>query len=502
MTSQWLSAFKVVGIYLLVGVLWILFSDKILEITIEDARLVNRLQTLKGWIYVAVTGGLLFVLINRALEAIENVSRLDPLTMLLRHQLFHDRLEDLVVSSTEANSLGLIYLDIDHFSAINNKIGIKNADLLLRDFANALREHSRGSARIARISTDQFAIALPGIASAEVAEAQAQELRRLLRKTGLHFHVEAHCSIGIAIAPMDGKTAKALMAAASNALNTAKKSNRSGIVFFNQEVSRHESERQELLYDLSVAIERKTLLLVYQPQFSTADLSLCGVEVLLRWQHPVHGFISPDIFIPIAEKNMLISKLTAFVIEQSYTELAPMLGKEIHRVSINVSALEFSSPALMKALLLHIESQKNYIQYLQLEITETAAISNLGGSVELVAHLRQKGLRLSLDDFGTGFSSLSMLKDLSVDEIKIDRSFVFNLETQPRTQAIITALVGIANNFQISIVAEGVETQAQRQLLHELGCHELQGYLLAPPNPLDQLCSSIEQVRQVHGALS
>lgn len=156
----------------------------------------------------------------------------------------------------------------------------------------------------------------------------------------------------------------------------------------------------------------------------------------------------------------------------------------------------------MKALLLHIESQKNYIQYLQLEITETAAISNLGGSVELVAHLRQKGLRLSLDDFGTGFSSLSMLKDLSVDEIKIDRSFVFNLETQPRTQAIITALVGIANNFQISIVAEGVETQAQRQLLHELGCHELQGYLLAPPKPLDQLCSSIEQVRQVHGALS
>lgn len=502
MTTQWLSALKVVGIYLLVGVLWILFSDQLLQLGVHDADLRVKLQTLKGWLYVLVTAILLFVLINRALEAIDNANRLDPLTQLLRHQLFRERLEALLQQASAQAPLALLYLDIDHFSALNQKLGTDGADRLLKCFASALREHSRGSALLARISTDQFAIAIPVTGGARQAENKAQALRQLLQEVALDFNVEAQCSIGIAMAPLDGQTGKLLMAAASHALSQAKQGSRAGILFFNQELSRREFERQEMLRDLRAAISDKSLSLVYQPQFSTGDLSLCGVEVLLRWKHPRHGFVSPDIFIRLAEENALMPQISAFVVETSYAELAPLLGKQINRVSINISALEFNNPPLIEALLLHIQRQPGYIHHVQLEITETAAIANLGASIGLIERLRQQGLRLSLDDFGTGFSSLAMLKDLPVDEVKIDRSFVFNLEQQPRTQAIISALVGIANDFDIKIVAEGVETEEQRELLHQMGCHELQGYLLAAPKPLAQLSSSIEQVKQTHKVLN
>lgn len=502
MTSQWPSAFKVVGIYLLVGTLWILFSDQLLAISVSDPALLSHLQTLKGWFYVLITAALLFVLINRALEVIESANRLDPLTLLLRHQLFRERLEALLPLAGPEAPLALIYLDIDHFGEINTKLGTDSADRLLQRFAGALRDHSRGSTLIARISTDQFAIATPNITDTQAAEAQAQELRQLLHYVAADLNTEASCSIGIALAPMDGNTGKALMAAASNALNQTKQNNRAGTLFFNHELSKHENERQEMLRDLRAAIANKSLSLVYQPQFRTTDLTLCGIEVLLRWQHPSRGFISPDIFIRLAEENALISQLSAFVVEKSYAELAPLLGERIPRVSINVSALEFSSPPLIDTLLGHIQQQPGYIHYLQLEITETAAIANLSAGIDLVERLRQQGLRLSLDDFGTGFSSLAMLKDLPIDEVKIDRSFVFNLEQQTRAQAIVAALVGLANNFQIKVVAEGVETEEQRQLLHQLGCHELQGYLLAAPKPVAQLWSSIEQIKQTHKTLS
>lgn len=502
MTTQWLSALKVVGIYLLVGVLWILFSDQLLYFSVQDPVLISHMQTLKGWFYVLVTAALLFVLINRALEVIDNANRLDPLTQLLRHQLFRERLETLLAQASEQAPLTLLYLDIDQFSVLNQKLGTDGADRLLKMFADALRDHSRGSALLARISTDQFAVAMPSTDSVSQAEAKAQALRQLLQNVALDFNVEVQCSIGIAMAPMDGNTGKLLMAAASHALTQTKQSNRSGILFFNHELSRREHERQEMLHDLRLAIASKSLSLVYQPQFTTTDLQLCGIEVLLRWNHPKHGFISPDIFIRLAEEHALMPQISAFVVETSYAELLPFLGKAIQRVSINVSALEFNSPPLIDALLQHIQRQPDYVRHVQLEITETAAITNLGASIELVERLRQQGLRLSLDDFGTGFSSLSMLKDLPIDEVKIDRSFVFELEQQPRTQAIVSAVIGITNDFGIKVVAEGVETETQRQLLHQLGCHELQGYLLASPQPLAQLWNGINQVAQKHKQLN
>ena len=233
----------------------------------------------------------------------------------------------------------------------------------------------------------------------------------------------------------------------------------------------------------------KKLFLVYQPQYQLLTGELTGVEVLARWQHPDKGFIAPDVFVKLAEEYGLCDQLSAFVVSSAEQELSShgLLGEYIKRVSINISAIEFNSTPLMDTLIENIETAEQLFPYLQLEITETATLDNLEKSAALIDRLKSKGLKFSVDDFGTGYTSLAMLKDLPIDEIKIDRSFINELEKGGKSKAIVDAIIAMTKGFGIDSVAEGIESRAQMELLKAIGCSEGQGYYLAMPMTIEKL---------------
>lgn len=477
-------------IYVVIGAGWILFSDMALEHLVADAQLVNKLQTFKGWFYVGLTGLLLFVLVVKATLYIEQLSQRDPLTGLFRPYLFTRYLHDLLVSCDKnRKQVILLCLDIDGFKEANRHLGYAGGDSLLRRLAASLTHHYHAEDLIARLGTDQFALAKVIKHQQVDVERQAVALHQLFAGVVREFELKLSCSVGVAIFPRDGKSAQELLFAAQSALKEAKRSGQGMIRQFNQALSQSEQERQALIKDLRVTIASQQLSLVYQPQFSVIDGGLTGCEVLVRWQCPQRGFVGPDVFIPLAEQNNLISGITAFVVSQANRELSAsgLLGDSIKRVSVNISAQEFNSEKLMSALLDMLNQSPQLYPYLQLEITETAALSDLPASVRLLSRLREQGLKFSIDDFGTGYSSLAMLKNLPIDEIKIDRDFVNDLLDQPRVRAIVEAVTTMARALEISVVAEGVETQAQLEQVKFCGCHEVQGFLTARPMDIRQL---------------
>jgi c-di-GMP phosphodiesterase len=490
MRSAIRPAAVIASIYVVIGSGWILFSDMALERMVEDPELINRLQTFKGWFYVALTGLLLFVIIAKALSYIEQLNHRDPLTGLFRPYLFTRYLQDLLVSCHSNNQqVMLLCLDIDGFKEANNRLGYTGGDELLRRLAESLKRQYHAEDLIARLGTDQFALATVAEHQQLDIEQQAVALQQLFADVVREFELKLSCSTGLALFPRDGLTAGGLLFAAQSALKEAKRSGQGMIRQFNHALSESEQERQALVRDLRQVIANDQLSLVYQPQFSIADGGLTGCEVLVRWQCPKRGVVGPDVFIPLAENNNLISGITAFVVRQASKELSQsgMLGDSIRRVSVNISAQEFNSEKLMSSLLTMLNQSPQLYPYLQLEITETAALSDLSASVRLLTRLRKQGLKFSIDDFGTGYSSLAMLKNLPIDEIKIDRDFIHDLLDQPRVRAIVEAVATMARMLDISVVAEGVETQEQLEQIRFCGCHEVQGYLTARPMDIQQL---------------
>ncbi|WP_088329838.1 bifunctional diguanylate cyclase/phosphodiesterase [Lacimicrobium sp. SS2-24] len=476
--------------YVLIGAGWILFSDMALEHMVSDPQLAATLQTIKGWLYVGLTGLLLFFLLVKALTYIEQLNQRDSLTGLLRPYLFTRYLEDsLDACQKNQQHLMLVCLDIDGFKEANRLLGYAGGDTLLRQLAVALKHHYHADDLIARLGTDQFALAKVLTEPQDDIESHAVELNQLFSAVVREFDLTLSCSVGLAKFPRDARNGQELLFAAQSALKEAKRSGQGMIRQFNQALSETERERQALLKDLRHTIDNDKLSLVYQPQFSVDDGGLTGCEVLVRWNCPQRGFVGPDVFIPLAERNNLISGITAFVVRQANKELsgAGLLGTSIHRVSVNISAQEFNSEKLMAALMRMLNQSPQLYPYLQLEITETAALSDLAASVRLLTRLREQGLKFSIDDFGTGYSSLAMLKNLPIDEIKIDKDFIHDLLDQPRVRAIVEAVTTMAHSLDISVVAEGVETQAQLEQIRFCGCHEVQGYLTARPMNIDHL---------------
>lgn len=284
------------------------------------------------------------------------------------------------------------------------------------------------------------------------------------------------------------------MSAAAYALGKAKAEG-SDVQFYNKERSKLESARQELLQDLRAALETESLSLVYQPQYCLKNNTLTGVEVLIRWRHPRLGFVSPDQLIELAEENNLCDKVSGFVIRRAQQELAEagLLNGIIPRVSINVSAVEFNSTSLMGKLMQQIEKAPDLADKMQIEITETATLDNIEKSARIIESLKQQGIRLSVDDFGTGYTSLVILRDLPIDEVKIDRSFISCLQGDKKSHAIVQAIIAMSQGFDMTVVAEGVETQQQQDILYELGCNEAQGYYLAMPMEIQTLVSHLDK---------
>ncbi|WP_119395878.1 putative bifunctional diguanylate cyclase/phosphodiesterase [Salinibius halmophilus] len=479
-------ALRITLIYTVFGLLWITLSDRVLNSLINDPDLLASAQLIKGWGFIGLTALLLYFLSVRALTTYQQAFESDPLTKLLRHDRFKLLLSQQLQHLSPDQSYVLVYFDIDHFSEINKTVGHDKADIIIQRLAKHLRSRFAIEALLARLAVDQFAVASVADHGEQKVEQVYERIMSILQQLSIESGCELKATYGVALAPQDAKHAKGLMWSASEALRLGKQRNRTQINFFNPDLSAQQMQAIKLSRDLRFALENEQLTLAYQPQFNMHK-QVTGVEVLVRWHHPEEGPISPALFVPLAEHYGLIDKLTSFVIRQSYSELTPFLGRQLSRVSVNTSAAEINNAALIDKLEHVVSSLPDYSQYLQLEVTETAALENLEFARSQMVRLGRLGLRFSLDDFGTGYSSLSMIKELPLHELKIDRSFISSMLNEHGARTIVESVINIAKGYKLVVVAEGVEHEEEFALLASLGCSEVQGYLLAKPMPIDAL---------------
>ncbi|MBD0788276.1 EAL domain-containing protein [Vibrio sp. Y2-5] len=481
------SAVKVAATYALFATLWILFSDLAVEALLPNAQMRSVAQTYKGLAFVVITAGMLLAMVLKGNNALERANDMDSLTGLHSMTMFVRTLNLTIRQLKPKEQLILGYLDIDDFKRINDSIGFEKADAFLRDLAQALTDSLLPGSFASRLHADQFA-SFAKISNQYDIDEHMQDIQRLYNRLSKEYGIESTCCISIALYPQDGSTAKELMVSATEALNVAKEK-KNAIQYHDKALTEKALQRRQMMLDLRNALSNDGLSVVYQPKYDLKTLSVNGVEVLVRWNHPTKGFIAPDVFIPLAENHGLTGEISKLVVSKVAKELSStnLLGNKIKTIAVNVSATEFNNADEMHELVQFIKDKDVIAPYISIEITETATLDNLHNSVEVISSLQKSGIAISIDDFGTGYTSLAMLKDLTVDEIKIDRSYISEVDSDDRSKTIVSAIIAMTNSFGINLVAEGVETENQLKILQEMGCQQAQGYYLGRPMPVQQL---------------
>jgi diguanylate cyclase (GGDEF)-like protein len=419
----------------------------------------------------------------------------DPLTGLPNRTMSNQRLEEGLLSLAKGELLAVLYLDLDRFKRVNDSLGHPAGDALICEFAERLRHLTRAQDTISRIGGDEFTIVLKAASETHVT-ALCQRIIDSVRQPFdlLGSQVFVGVSIGVALAPADGTDRTELTRKADIALYHAKSSGRSRFAFFGKDMDAVLRLRREIESDLRIALSAGDQLQVYyQPLFSAANREVTGVEALVRWQHPRNGSISPEVFIPIAEESGLIEKVGEYVLK---TACEAAQHWPIQTLAINVSAVELRNPAYASKVASLLLSLGMNPARIELEVTESALMDESAQCEQTVKALRALGVRIALDDFGTGFSSLSRLQRLAVDRIKIDRSFVRGFGTSNGDEAIVQAIVELARATGLKTTAEGVETHSQSQRLQEMGCDELQGFLLSRPISASEILSLLAEARR------
>ncbi|MBS0396858.1 MAG: bifunctional diguanylate cyclase/phosphodiesterase, partial [Proteobacteria bacterium] len=426
----------------------------------------------------------------------------DVLTKLPNRQLFRrDAALALRELAAAADGAALLYLDLDRFKRINDNLGHAVGDALLRSVAQRLergirREDpaaadaagaARRSTRIARIGGDEFVILLTGLASEAQIVAVAERVQHLLSEpvecAGHRMVVTP--SIGIALFPRDGADIDDLLVKADMAMYHAKDLGRNGHAFFEAAMAARSLSRLELETDLRRALEANEFELHYQPKLELTSGAVVGVEALLRWKHPLRGWIPPDTFIPVAEETGLIVALGDWVIREACLQLGAWARQGLGHltIAVNVSAHQFSRPGFADSVLRTLFSHGVKPGQLQMEITESTLMRNLDDTATSLAKFRAAGIALSVDDFGTGYSSMGYLRQLPLDALKIDRSFVRDLHVKPDDKAICAAIIAMARELRLKVIAEGVENAEQLEMLRSHGCDQAQGYYIFRPQP-------------------
>jgi diguanylate cyclase (GGDEF)-like protein len=426
----------------------------------------------------------------------------DDLTGLPNRALFRDRLtQALAVASRQATQVAVLLIDLDRFKPINDTLGHGVGDQVLQQLARRLNGVLRQSDTLARMSGDEFTIVLANLVSPEDAIRVGYKLLEAIQQP---FHVDDHdlfvsASIGISIAPSDGTTASDLVRHADLAMFRAKTSGRNQVCCFAPELNAAAQARLELEMDLRLARERGDLQLFYQPQIDLKQGCVVGVEALLRWRHPDQGWISPAVFIPVAEESGQILGIGAWVLEEACRQAMRWheQGHDKLTVAVNVSAVQFAQTDFADTVARALKATGLPPAMLELEVTESMVMRDVASVVERLTALRTMGVKIAIDDFGTGYSSLAYLQRLPLDRIKIDRAFVNELSSQPighkartggdRARAVVQTIVTLAHSLGLQAVAEGVETNDHAAILYALGCDQAQGYLFARPLPADEV---------------
>ena len=419
---------------------------------------------------------------------LDRLARQDSLTGLANREALRRALDDALISATRRkHRCSVFLLDLDRFKAVNDTLGHPAGDTLLRLVALRLRDEVGELGQVGRLGGDEFQVVLPETSSkadlTELAQGIIESLSRTYTINGTAVSIGA--SVGIVTSDYDDRTSDDLMRDADLALYAAKAAGKGTYRFFAPEMHEAARERQLMESDLRVALEKGQLKVVFQPSVDASTEELCGFEALIRWHHPVHGPISPALFIPLAEEIDLINAIGEWVLRTACAEAAKWPSQA--SVAVNLSPVQFKSRALPSMVRSVLSDTGLAAKRLELEITEGVLLSNDEQVHEMIRALKAIGVKLALDDFGTGYSSLSYLLRVPFDKIKIDKSFVSGAsDPKSRNAALIRAMIGLARDLDMQTTAEGVETQDELELVRTLGCSLVQGYIFGKPMPAEE----------------
>lgn len=413
-------------------------------------------------------------------KEIERLAYFDTLTGLANREYFLKMLNEIISLKTQKHeSFTLVSIDIDGFKDINDTLGYKAGDTILRDFAARLKDVCASSDIVARTGGDEFAVLLTDIGKPSDALEAACRISDVALRGKKAFHV----SVGAAMFPTDADNSDALLAASNIAMNHSKQNSQLKCTLFKQEMQQEAIDKIGLKKELEYAIRHGELRLVYQPKYSVRDKTLKGFEALIRWEHPTKGFVYPDKFMPIAEESGLIVEMTAWIFKEvsvvckQFNEIFPYFGS----IAINISAKHFQTMSLVQEIKSLIDTKCIRAHHISIEITESAVMNRLDETNAQLNKLREMGIKIALDDYGTGYSSLAYLKNLPIDIIKIDKSFVDGLSSNQEDFAIVKSSIDLAKSLGLETVVEGVEDDEQVNILKQLKADTIQGYVYSKP---------------------
>jgi diguanylate cyclase (GGDEF)-like protein/PAS domain S-box-containing protein len=437
----------------------------------------------------------------RAQEQIHHLAFYDGITGLPNREMFTTRLEEVLeVASHQQQRVGVLFVDLDRFKRINDTLGHSAGDHLLRQVGVRFRELLSAAGEgltLARFGGDEFVVLIPNLESRQALEQIAGGLLQGLERPFLveSHELQASASIGMALYPDDGMDAESLLRFTDQAMYQVKDQGGNGFRHFIADARAISDDRLALEGELRRALRQGELELFYQPKIDVRGWRLVGAEALVRWRHPERGLISPGHFIPLAEESGLIVPMGAWALRQACTEASHWLaqGVDVGRVAVNLSPNQFRHGDLLTDVKEILEETGCPAHHLELEVTESTVMTDLDEAIDVLRSLRQMGISISVDDFGTGHSSLNYLRKLPVDTLKIDRSFVMGVEVPDSDDQVIAAtIIALGRTLGLNVIAEGVETLPQLSFLNSNGCHEIQGYLISPPLPVEHFLAFVE----------
>ncbi|MFV9682393.1 putative bifunctional diguanylate cyclase/phosphodiesterase [Pseudomonas sp. NY15367] len=442
---------------------------------------------------------------REAENSLLRMAQYDFLTGLPNRQQLQQQLDQILEDAGRLQRrVAVLCVGLDDFKGINEQFSYQSGDQLLLALSDRLRSHSGRLGALARLGGDQFALVQADIEQPyEAAELAQSVLDDLEQPFMLDQHeVRLRATIGITLFPEDGDSTEKLLQKAEQTMTLAKSRSRNRYQFYIASVDSEMRRRRELEKDLRDALAQNQLHLVYQPQVDYRDHRVVGVEALLRWQHPQHGFVAPDLFIPLAEQNGTIIPIGEWILDQTCRQLREWhdQGFSDLRMAINLSTVQLHHSELPRVVNNLMQVYRLPPRSLELEVTETGLMEEISTAAQHLLSLRRSGALIAIDDFGTGYSSLSYLKSLPLDKIKIDKSFVQDLLEDEDDATIVRAIIQLGKSLGMQVIAEGVETAEQEAYIIAQGCHEGQGYLYSKPLPARELTLFLKQARRLSSA--
>ncbi|MFJ2363054.1 putative bifunctional diguanylate cyclase/phosphodiesterase [Pseudomonas sp. NPDC087697] len=443
---------------------------------------------------------------HEAENSLLRMAQYDFLTGLPNRQQLQQQLDKILVDAGRLQRrVAVLCVGLDDFKGINEQFSYQTGDQLLLALADRLRAHSGRLGALARLGGDQFALVQADIEqpyeAAELAQSILDDLEAAFALD--HQEIRLRATIGITLFPEDGDSTEKLLQKAEQTMTLAKTRSRNRYQFYIASVDSEMRRRRELEKDLRDALTRNQFYLVYQPQISYRDHRVVGVEALIRWQHPEHGLVPPDLFIPLAEQNGTIIAIGEWVLDQACRQLREWhdQGFSDLRMAVNLSTVQLHHAELPRVVNNLLQMYRLPPRSLELEVTETGLMEDISTAAQHLLSLRRSGALIAIDDFGTGYSSLSYLKSLPLDKIKIDKSFVQDLLDDDDDATIVRAIIQLGKSLGMQVIAEGVETTEQETYIISEGCHEGQGYLYSKPLPARELSAYLKQAQRSNAAI-